>query len=231
VSEKAKRSNRVESVEETESIGDREVAYTRCFNAKGHSYTHYGSGPSYLCRRNSDGHRSVSFDYRMTIIESQLSRRTARRNMGAKGELETYYLERAVAFWHKKLKNDPLQQVVGDSGIWRRVLREMVVRAVRGLDAGPIEQLRDAVTAVRLVQSRNEDNELVMLAILAACRAHGGVPYRSEVLAVLGEDVRISRSASAFNQRLAGIGFAWLPAGRPRKPAVRVSKIHGRAEV
>jgi hypothetical protein len=52
--------------------------------------------------------------------------------MGAKGELETYYLERAVAFWHKKLKNDPLQQVVGDSGIWRRVLREMVVRPCAG---------------------------------------------------------------------------------------------------
>ena len=231
MSEKASRSNRVESDEGTELIGDREVAYTRCFNAKVHTYTQYGAGPSYLGRRASDGHWWVSLDYRMTIIESQLSRRTARRNMGAKGEWETYLLERAVEFWHKKLKSNPLQQVAGDSRIWRRVLREMVVRARRGLDAGPIEQLRDAVTAVRLVQSRDQDNELVMLAILAACRAHEGVPYRSEVLAVLGEDVRISRSASAFNQRLAGIGFAWLPAGRPRKAAVRVSKIHGRAWV
>ena len=168
----------------------------------------------------------MSFDYSETVTERQLSRRTTRRR-GARAEWENYLLESAVEFLHVKLANDPARRVAGDPSPWRRVVRHMVIKALRGLDTAPLEQLAAAIE-VRWVQSRPVENELVRFAILAAARAHQGVPYRSEVLELLGADVAISREKNAWHKRLASNGFNWLPGGLPRKPKVRVAKIHAR---
>jgi hypothetical protein len=230
MSEKTKRTH-VDLVDEIDEepvegillIGDRNVDYKQFLRDKRLFYTQYGAGPSYLCKKAS-GHWWISFDHRESIFEHQLSRRTTRPR--GKTEWQNFLLENAVEFWHKKLANNPEHQVAGSSSSWRRIIHNKVILALRDLSTRPLEELIAAISAVRCVKERSPENDLVKLAILAACRAHKDIPYRSEVLAVLGEDVQISRIANAFNQRLAGIGFAWLPAGQPRKAVVRVSKIH-----
>jgi hypothetical protein len=227
--------SRAEYVEGRERIGDREGESRRFFDAEGqHTCTRYGPlreevegypGAAYLCHSERTGRWWIESHYRDTIIERQLSRRT-RRRLSSKTEWETYLLELAIGFWHTKLADDPMHRVAGDSGRWRRIIRSVVTKAVRDLDTAPIDQLKRAISAVRIVRHPANENHLVLLAILAACRAHRGVPYRSEVLALLGDDVPIGRGKSTWNERLASLGFWWLPGGWPRNLKVRVHKIH-----
>jgi len=212
------------AVSGSELIGDREVDYIQYFDLHGETYIQYGKGPSYLCRSARDGRWWISFDYTETIIERQLSRRR-KRKQGAKAEWENYLLESAVEYWHVKLANNPKHRVAGDSEKWRRVIHEKVDLAIRGLDTEPLDQLKAALGAVRLFRQLTTENELVMLTILAACRAHQSVPYRSEVFELLGADVPIGREKSTLHERLMSLGFGWLPGGRPRKPKRSVRKI------
>ena len=176
---------------------------------------------SHLCHSERTGRWWANYDYRERITERQLSRRTTRsrnakaESRGAKAEWETYLLELAVEFWHAKLANNSAHRVAGSPSSWRRIIRHMVVLALRDLDAKPLEQLIAAISAVRWVKERPIENELVMLAILAACRAHLGVPFRSEVFELLGADVPIGREKSTLNERLASLGLlvvAWRQA-------------------
>jgi hypothetical protein len=225
-----------EYAEARERIGDREVELRRFFDAEGqHTWTRcgplreevdeYPSPAAYLCHDERTGRWWIESDYRDTVIERQLSRRTTRKR-SIKTEWETYLLERAIEFWHTKLADDPMHRVAGDSGKWRRIIRNVVAQALRDLDTAPIDQFKRAVSAVHLTKHPANENHLVLLAILAACRAHQGVPYRSEVLELLGYDVPIGREKSTWHERLASLGFWWLPGGRPRKPTSRVRKIH-----
>jgi hypothetical protein len=230
--------NHAEYIEGRERIGDREVEFRRYLDAEGHvTWTQYGplreqedgelSRPtSYLCHNERTGRWWIESDYRHTVIERQLSRRTTRRKQGMKWH--SYLLELAVEFWHVKLVNNPKHRVAGDSARWRGIIRRAVIRAVRDLDPSPIDRLSDAISAVRWVKERPIENELVMRAILAAARAHQGVPYRSEVKELISLDVPISVEKAAWNERLESIGFYWLPGGRPRKPKIRIPKIHSK---
>jgi hypothetical protein len=219
-----------EYVEGRERIGDREVEFRRYFDGQGGiAWTQYGPlsddlNASHLCHSERTGRWWVSYDYRERITERQLSRRTT-RSRNAKAVWQGYLLERAVEVCHVKLANNPAYRVAGNSSHWRRIIH-MVRQALRDLDNGPFEQLMAAVSAVRWVEERPIDNKLVMRAIRKAARAHQSVPYRSEVLELLGDNVPISREKAAWNERLASIGFGWLPGGRPRKPKVKVSKIY-----
>ncbi len=218
----------VEQLSGAERIGDREVEFTRHFDEKGHQWTYYGSGPSYLCycpRRKRYGRWFANYDYRAAIIELQLSRRTTRKGdpfqpwPASPEEAQTYLFENAVECLHKKLANDPMHRVAGDISGTRRFVRDAVIRSLRDLDPKPIRKLAAAVDAVRWVEERPRDNDLVILAIVRAARLHDSVPFRSEVLDVLKklDSMKISCAPNAFNQRLKAIGFGWLPGGRIRK--------------
>jgi hypothetical protein len=225
--------NCAEYVEGRERIGDREVEFRRHYDAeRRHAWTQYGPlsddlNPSHLCHSERTGRWWVSYDYRERITEGQLSRRTT-RSRGAKAKWQSYLVESAVEFWHTKLANNPAHRVAGNPSSRRRIVRNLVVMALRDLDAKPLEQLIAAISAVRCVKERPIENELVMRAILAAARAHQGVPYRSEVKELISLDVPISVEKAAWNERLESIGFYWLPGGRPRKPKTRIPKIHSK---
>ena len=163
-----------EELEGTVRIGDREVAFTRYFDAGGCAWVEYGDGPGYLFhypRKSLRYQWSVRFDYGGAVIAKALSRRKNRWQ-------EFYYQVEVV---NKLLANDSAQRVAGDLSCHVIAIRRAVIAAVRNLDSEPLRKLADAVDAVKYVATRTQEDERMLLAIVKAAKAQGGVPYRAEL--------------------------------------------------
>ena len=80
----------------------------------------------------------------------------------------------------------------------------------------PLRKLADAVDAVKYVATRTQEDERMLLAIVKAAKAQGGVPYRAELQPYLLEKDK-QLTPQALGERLESLGFRWLPGGHPRK--------------
>ena len=207
---------RKDCVEGTERIGDREVAFRRHFDERGEFFTEYGSGPSYLCHfpRKPRGHQwVVSFDYHDAVMAKALSRR--------KDDWQEFYYH--VEVMNKLLANDPEHQVAGDLERHVIAIRRAVITALRDLDSEPLRKLAAAVDAVEYVANRTPEDEALLIAIVKAAKAQGGVPYRAELQPYLAKKDEFL-TPQALGERLKSLGFGWLPGGHPRKPPPRRRK-------